>query len=132
MHKNTKMLFFYKLGRVREVLKKEGLIGLVSLLIYRYGLPVPLSTQGRAKAKWIHETKHEVGYWDGYFFTKGYEQPEDYKNRFNFNLPLQSRPAALLTLCGDLSILDVGAGPLTYLEKIYLGKPIKIIAETSC
>ena len=67
--------------------------------------------------KWNSGIKSEVRYWDSYIQTKGLERPEIYQQKFDPDLPLQPRPAALLPPQEKIHILDVGAGPLTYLGR---------------
>jgi len=97
---------------------------IVSILISKYGLPIPQS----AKSKWKAGIKSEIRFWDDWFCTKGLQWPDQYRNSFDPNLPLQPRPAALLPPQTEIHILDVGAGPLTFLGKIYKGKRVTITA----
>jgi SAM-dependent methyltransferase len=53
---------------------------------------------------------------------------DDYRNKLDPDFPLQPRPAALLPPERDVHILDVGAGPLTYLGKKASGKQLRITA----
>jgi len=107
-----------------KVFREAGFRGIVSTLISKYGLPIPLS----AKSKWKAGISSEIGFWDAYFCTKGLQWASTYGLRFDPDLPLQPRPAALLPPQMEIHILDVGAGPLTYLGKIYDGKHVNITA----
>ena len=50
--------------------------------------------------------------------TKGLQMGDNnYGKRFDPDLPLQPRPTDLLPPQTEVHILDVGAGPLTYLGK---------------
>lgn len=80
------------------------------------------------KLKWRLNTKSEVAFWDDVFRTKGLHWPDDYPKALDADFPLQPRPAALLPVQNDVHILDVGAGPLTYLGKKTPGKLLKITA----
>ena len=85
----------------------------------------------RAKLRWKVGVSSEVDFWDSWFRTKGLEWATDYIERFDPNLALQSRPAALLPeqpKAGKIRILDVGAGPLTYLGKKSGMREIEIVA----
>jgi SAM-dependent methyltransferase len=103
--------------------KEDGIVGLLSIL-FRLGLPNPLS----AESKWRFGIRSEVRFWDRYFRTKGSDWPETYPLRFDPGLPLQARPAALLPSQSEVDVLDVGAGPLTYLGKTQPGRRIRITA----
>jgi SAM-dependent methyltransferase len=70
----------------------------------------------------------EIEFWDAYFRTKGLEWPDTYGVRLDPDFPLQPRPAALLPPRSEAHILDVGAGPLTYLGKTREGMRINITA----
>lgn len=107
-----------------KVFREDGFYGIVPILISTYKLPISLS----AKSKWKAGVKSEIGFWDAYFCTKGLQWADTYGVRFDPDLPLQPRPAALLPPQTEIHILDVGAGPLTYLGKIYDGKHVNITA----
>ncbi|MBX7043785.1 MAG: class I SAM-dependent methyltransferase [Ignavibacteria bacterium] len=79
-------------------------------------------------AIWKDGMKSEVEFWDSYFSTKGLEWSEYYEMRFDPELVLQDRPAKLLPPRTDVYILDVGAGPLTFLGKKLEGRNISITA----
>lgn len=86
-----------------------------------------LSGDRKMKKIWEEGIGSEIQFWDNYFRYDGLMWPDDYKRRFDPELPLQERPAALIS--GDNNrILDVGAGPLTYLGKKLGGKCLDIIA----
>jgi len=87
-------------------------------------LPIPQS----AKSKWKAGFKSEIQFWDVWFCKRGLQWADQYRNSFNPDLPLQQRPAALLPSQTEIHILDVGAGPLTFLGKIYKGKLVNITA----
>lgn len=107
-----------------EVWKEEGVHKVVSILRSKYGLPIPQST----KSAWKGGIKSEIGFWDDYFRTKGLRWADTYWIRFDPDFPLQPRVAALLPPRSEVCILDVGAGPLTYLGKKCEGKHIHITA----
>jgi SAM-dependent methyltransferase len=89
------------------------------------------SLSWRPKLRWKAGISSEVEFWDSWFRTKGLEWPADYRERFDPNLALQPRPAALLPEqpgTGKIRILDVGAGPLTYLGKKAGAREIEIVA----
>jgi len=80
------------------------------------------------EAAWKAGIQHEVTFWDEYIRNQGGKWNEEYKRRMDPSLPLQPRPAALLPAGKPARILDVGAGPLTWLGKIHNGKPIDLTA----
>jgi len=88
-----------------------------------------------AKFNWKIGIKKETQFWDDWFRTKGATKgtakeatgPARYRDRLNPDFPLQARPEALLPV-GDVHILDVGAGPLTYLGKKAVGRSLTITA----
>ena len=102
-----------------RVLRNEGVAGIVSLLISKFGSP---------KSRWRVNTTSEREFWDSYFQTKGLEWAASYQTRFDPDLPLQERAAALLPPEESVHILDVGAGPLTCLGKRAEGKRLTITA----
>lgn len=115
------------LGEAKKVvwtLRENGLYGTVSIVISKYGLQLPQST----RSKWQAGLRSEERFWNAYFRTKGLQWADSYGRRFDPDLPLQPRPAALLPPQTEVHILDVGAGPLTYLGKKHEGKHINITA----
>ena len=81
------------------------------------------------KLKWKAGWGLEMGFWETYFSTKGGQWADGYKRRLDPNLPLQPRPAALIPDASTRTlILDVGAGPLTYLGKTLGERHLDIIA----
>lgn len=113
------MNLFRRIKTTFRVLKKEGVTGIVSLFVSKYG-----STQSR----WRVNTGSEIEFWDSYFQSKGLEWAASYQTRFDPEFPLQERAAALLPPDESVHILDVGAGPLTCLGKRTEGKRLTITA----
>lgn len=118
------MKLFDKATRALEILRKDGPGRVVAILRSEYSVPIPQSNASRWKAG----TVSEINYWDQYFKTRGGDWTETYKLRFDPDLPLQPRPAELLSTRDELHILDVGAGPLTWLGKQLNGRKIEITA----
>ena len=71
--------------------------------------------------------KSEEPFWDQWFATKGLDWPDDYRERVDPNTLLREDIGRLLS-CNDPKILDVGAGPITVLGKIWNGKRLNITA----
>jgi SAM-dependent methyltransferase len=83
------------------------------------------------KLKWSTSIGEEITFWDEYIAQGGGSdeaQREALRERLVPDLPLQHRVAELLPASRTVHILDVGAGPLTYLGKKYPGKELKITA----
>jgi SAM-dependent methyltransferase len=116
------MSILRKAAAAVKVLKEDSFQAFVFILISKYGPPIP------AKLKWKAGIRSEIRFWDAYFSTKGLQWADTYGIRFDPDLPLQPRPAALLPPQTEVHILDVGAGPLTYLGKKSEGKHINITA----
>jgi len=85
-----------------------------------------------AKSKWDRGIPAEVAFWDERFHSKtgpgGLQWVDTYGLRLDPDLPLQKYVRDLLPQSADVRILDVGAGPLTYLGKKCNGKRIHITA----
>jgi len=111
-----------KLKTVQKVLQSEGVPGLWREISPRLD---PLRS---AHSLWNRGIDGETAFWDHYFETKGGAWAENFADRLNPGLPLQRRPAALLPDGAEAAILDVGAGPLTYLGKVVPGKRLHITA----
>jgi len=116
------MSILRKASTIIQFLREEGFHRIISILRSEYGLPIPQS----AMFKWKAELRSEIEFWDAYFRTKGLQWHDRYGDRLDPDLPLQPRPAALLPPNEEVHILDVGAGPLTYLGKKHEGKRINI------
>ena len=122
--KGKHMSVFRHGGAALRVLKQDGLKAILSILKSKRLPPNPQS----AESKWKAGVASEVEFWDEYFRTKGLQWTDTYGLRLNPDLPLQPRPATLLPSQPEVQILDVGAGPLTYLGKQHQGKRLIITA----
>lgn len=98
------------------------------------GVKHPITTARKLVSKvgipsltWRANLGEEVRFWNAYLKTQGLEWHEDYLRRLDPEAPLQPHVTELLPE-GDVSILDVGAGPLTKLGKVVEGRRIKITA----
>ncbi len=88
-------------------------------------VPIPQSI----KSHWAAGLTSEIQFWDGWVRTKGLQWPDDYGDRCDPDLPLQPRLAALLSSSpAGVHVLDVGAGPLTFLGKTWKDKHVAITA----
>jgi SAM-dependent methyltransferase len=111
-------------GRAIKALRKGGVPLVLSLLVSKAALRFPLPM----KFKWKAGLRSEIVWWDDYFRTKGLWCPDEYRDSLDPDLPLQLRPTALLPPERDAHILDVGAGPLTYLGRKASGRQLQITA----
>jgi len=79
---------------------------------------------------WRSGLDSELRFWDRYLGSGGLHWKDDFQRRLDPAFPLQPRPAR--TLSGHsaqvVDILDVGAGPLTYLGKTLPGHELRITA----
>lgn len=68
---------------------------------------------------WRNAIDGEVGFWRNWLTTKGEKFPGSYERAFDADLPLQPEIAALLDAPAGstVKLLDVGAGPLTFLGR---------------
>lgn len=82
------------------------------------------------QATWEQGIAPEVAFWDDHIHTEGSLWPDDYQARMDPALPLQDhiREAFDVPEGTTLEILDVGAGPLTYLGKVWPGRTLNITA----
>ncbi len=108
------------LGIARTVLAQDGFKGISTTLLHRI--------TGRARDAEAQGRTAEMRFWNSYFATKGLQWRTNYKERLDPNSPLQHRVASLLPDRPDIRILDVGAGPLTYLGKVLAGRRLNITA----
>jgi len=89
------------------------------------------TVSGSSHQVWEDNLENEVGFWNRYLSTSGLEWPDEFRMRLD--------PSSVVTdeLVGghlrrltsiEVSILDVGAGPLTIINKTFPGKPLAITA----
>jgi SAM-dependent methyltransferase len=76
-------------------------------------------THQSPEAAWEAAIEGEVAFWRVYFETKGARYPGSYETRLDPELPLQPEIAELLDAPAgsQVRLLDVGAGPLTFLGR---------------
>jgi SAM-dependent methyltransferase len=80
---------------------------------------------------WERELASELSFWKNYINSGGLEWPDEYAERLNPTAPLREHLIAeRLTdiSSATVSILDVGAGPMTTLGKTHPGKTLAITA----
>lgn len=82
------------------------------------------------REKWRQGVYSEIGFWDGFLREEGGKYHTDYLERFDPALPLQPELVELVTLPqGEtLRVLDVGAGPLTWVGRTSPDWTIEITA----
>lgn len=70
--------------------------------------------------------EHEIDFWAEWIESDGSQWPEEFAKRLDPNLVFQL--GEFLPDGRDMDVLDVGAGPLTWLGKVYPGRSITITA----
>ena len=119
------MKWLRKLETALNLYRSEGIHKIIAILKTQYGIPIPQTLY----SNWRVGISSEVQFWDSFLRTKGLQWSNDYLQRLDPATALQDRPAALLPdTATEVHILDVGAGPLTYLGKTHPGKSIHITA----
>jgi SAM-dependent methyltransferase len=106
-----------QLGQLRNLLSEKNLQG-------------AMLEGGRELAAWDAGKDFEVAFWKEYLTTEGLHWPEDYKFRLDPEQLLQNHVIRHLDAPpgAQVSILDVGAGPLTKLGKRWEGRTVEITA----
>jgi len=114
------------IGKIKEGLHKFGVGGsVINIFEQKLHIRLPLPN----KIRWRFSIKSELYFWDTYFKTKGLDSPEDFQQRLRPDLQLQEELVPLLPKGQRVvKILDVGAGPLTYIGKQYPGYELQIQA----
>lgn len=87
------------------------------------------SSQADMMEKWEGGKDFEINFWSSWVRDEGGEWPKEFKERFDPELPLQSYITVLLdSQATEVRILDVGAGPLTIVGKVWPGHDVELIA----
>lgn len=83
-----------------------------------------------AQKSWELESEEEINFWGHWLWTRGGEWPEEFQRRCDPTALLQPSIVAALNHApgATVHILDVGAGPLTYLGKQWDGRTLQITA----
>jgi len=111
--------------KLKYIFNNYSLMELFLILFERkLGLRLPISP----KLRWKFNISSEIRFWDKCIKTNGLIWPEEYRLRLDPQLALQDEIVKLLPLNSEVKILDVGAGPLTYIGKIYNEIKLIIIA----
>lgn len=79
---------------------------------------------------WTANLNSEVSFWRYILADRGVAEgtADDIAMRLNPTEPLQDHLRALLPSRGDIRILDIGAGPLTTVGKVWGKRKVKIVA----
>lgn len=113
------------LVKIKEFIQNYSMAeALLFLLERKMRLSLPINS----KVRWKFNISSEIRFWDNCIKTKGSIWPNEYKVRFDPHLNLQDQVAVLLPSKTEVEILDVGAGPLTYLGKVYGSCKLNITA----
>jgi SAM-dependent methyltransferase len=85
---------------------------------------------GLRRLAWRWRLPTEIGHWDTWLSTRGMEDPADFARRIAPDQPLQEHLKKLLPQSNGrpYRILDIGAGPLTTVGKVYDGSRIDLLA----
>ncbi|HEY3716634.1 MAG TPA: methyltransferase domain-containing protein [Jatrophihabitantaceae bacterium] len=78
---------------------------------------------------WAGALDEETAFWRSWFATKGSEWPDDYRFRLDPESQIQEQITKYLDGIGhSVRILDVGAGPLTFVGKRWSGHDLNLTA----
>lgn len=110
---------------IAEIISHYGFGEVVTFIFERkLHIRLPISS----KYRWKLNIKSEIRFWDKCVRTNGLIWPDEYRQRLDPHLSLQNHIISLLPQKEKIDILDVGAGPLTYIGKVYEKAKITIIA----
>jgi len=94
--------------------------------------PEPSTTTGvlEPQVAWRNAIDGEVQFWHRFLETHGARYPGSYDQRLDPALPLQDESAALIEAPegATVRLLDVGAGPLTFLGRTHPGWTLEVTA----
>lgn len=85
---------------------------------------------GLRRLAWRWRLSTEVAHWDEWLRTRGLNDPDDFARRTDPELPVQQYIRELLPPLLETEvcrILDIGAGPLTTVGKVYQGHKIELV-----
>ncbi len=81
------------------------------------------------ESNWAISKDHEIEFWRHWIATGGDRWPDEFAERMNPETPLQPCIVEYLDPTSDsVKILDAGAGPLTYLGKVWPGHQVEVLA----
>jgi SAM-dependent methyltransferase len=105
------------------------MIGRVLRKIAETGIAT-LDYAGFGRAAWKLRIGSEVDFWDNWLRTSGLEWPDDFAARLNPATTLQPHIAEVMHPVpgATINILDVGAGPLTFVGKTFPNCIVNITA----
>jgi SAM-dependent methyltransferase len=83
-----------------------------------------------AEGTWQRGLGEEEDHWSRYLATEGDQWPDEYRERLDATTPLAPELTSLLRVAdgAPVRILDVGAGPMTILGKVWPGHDVEIVA----
>jgi SAM-dependent methyltransferase len=88
-----------------------------------------MSDNPTSREKWSSGIADEVAFWQHWLDTGGGQWPQDYANRMDPAFPLQPSIARWLdSAAARVRILDVGAGPVTYVGSHWEGHEVELVA----
>jgi SAM-dependent methyltransferase len=79
---------------------------------------------------WTAALADESAFWEHYLGTAGGRWPDDFRRRLDPSLPLDEEQTRWVDIPpgNPVDILDVGAGALTFLGKVWAGRNVRISA----
>ena len=83
------------------------------------------------RERWTRAIPYESTFWEDWLATRAFGNEDEYRARLDPRLPVTERFLAELVVATheqELSILDVGAGPLTTVGRTYGSKRLTIVA----
>jgi SAM-dependent methyltransferase len=115
-----------KLQSSARTVREAGVGELLRIVLGRIGLTLP----GSMKALWRHGLPSEVAFWEQYIGSHGKSMGDNLDEHYlNPEVRLQEMAARLLSPGqGPYQILDVGAGPFTFLGKKHPDFQFTIVA----
>jgi ubiquinone/menaquinone biosynthesis C-methylase UbiE len=115
--------------KTKTALLKIKQLGVIGFLIFIVEEKFKIRLSLNSKLRWNYSKISEINFWDSYFKTKGLQWTTGYNQRLDPSFLLQEEIVKMLPENKDpVNILDVGAGPLTYLGKKYADLMINITA----
>lgn len=93
------------------------IVGTIFAYIFERKLKIRLPITSERRWKW--NLLSEIRFWEKLIKQTKFNQNNVISSRLDPNLPLQKKIINLLPFQEEIRILDVGAGPLTYLGKCY-------------
>jgi homopolymeric O-antigen transport system permease protein len=87
------------------------------------------SSRREGAERWSATLEPQLDWWKTWFTGRGLEWPADFAERLDPERPVQERIARHLPGPGtrDITILDVGPGPLSRIGRVYQGTRVRVV-----